>query len=95
MCGWAPQVSPAGSAAGEGDFQRLGLAMAPPLGRAAEFLSDSLDDVQVIWLPCTLPVVHPYIHVSWLCCAERLLSLCMQQTCNRRQALDIFQYVMD
>jgi translation initiation factor 3 subunit H len=40
------QVSPAGSAAGEGDFQRLGLAMAPPLGRAAEFLSDSLDDVQ-------------------------------------------------
>ena len=42
------QVSPAGSAAGEGDFQRLGLAMAPPLGRAAEFLSDSLDDVQVM-----------------------------------------------
>lgn len=40
-------MSPAGNAAGEGDFQRLGLAMAPPLGRAAEFLSDSLDDVQV------------------------------------------------
>lgn len=43
----ALQVSPAGNAAGEGDFQRLDLAMAPPLGRAAEFLSDSLDDVQV------------------------------------------------
>jgi len=40
-------VAPATGAAGEGDFQRLSLAMAQPLGRTAEFLSDALDDVQV------------------------------------------------
>ena len=42
-----PQVAPATGSAGEGDFQRLGLAMGAPLGRTAEFLSDALDDVQV------------------------------------------------
>lgn len=55
---WTLQVSPAGGAAGEGDFQRLGLAMAPPLGRAAEFLSDSLDDVQVGFDTVLIPQQH-------------------------------------
>lgn len=31
---------------GEGDYARLGLAMAQPLGRTTEFLSDALDDLQ-------------------------------------------------
>jgi len=40
------QVAPAGTGTGEGDYQRLGLAMAPALGRTAEYMSDAIDELQ-------------------------------------------------
>lgn len=40
------QVAPVVPGTGEGDYGRLGLTMAQPLGRTTEFLSDALDDLQ-------------------------------------------------